>query len=181
MKTRLEIAILTLGLCSIAAMIGTNECHAQMAVKRSAGTLKRAVGPTRRAETLDSRVRGRDADMPTTQRSAAPVPAPTDDDASRSLDEPTSSDRDGSPAAASPGSTDRDASKRDEADRELDGREEDDRQNEGERTLGRACIYGRRDQVLYRPPGARCRGDQAEERSVEPQADRVAPRSARPR
>lgn len=150
-------AALILGVLSITTLLTADESHAQMAIKRSAGTVQRSSSISRQGNTLGSRTRGHEASIDSARDSTSPDSdrrdddsRPDDDEASEYEESNVDSHRSSDPSPAARGEA-----------------------AETSRTLGRACIYGRKDQVLYRPPGATCRGDKVEDQPEQPQARRA--------
>ncbi|MEZ4293064.1 MAG: hypothetical protein R3E53_22020, partial [Myxococcota bacterium] len=135
--------------------------EAQSAVRRSAGTMKRSAGPVQR---------GSAARRPASLRASSrglqdPTASANADDATEDRDDVAD---DGTPSAETASGAGSDGG--DEAPVDFE-----------DRTLGRACMYGARGEVIYRPTGARCRGDapSARRASTEPSPP-AAPRAAPP-
>lgn len=117
-------------------------------VRRGAGTIRRGAG-NRRGNDLGSRTRGHESTMTSSRRAGSSFSDDDDDD-----DDHDDEDRDDS----------RDSDDDEKRDRGRSGaKAEEDTEEEvpdfGKRTLGKACIYGVRGEVVYRPPGGSCRGD----------------------
>lgn len=146
-------------------------------MERSAGPVTRGSG-ARRGSDLGSRKAGRAAgtrSAVTTSRPTlrAPGSDPEPRDEATETPEPTDS------RASASGEP---VSRMTEADAEEEAQPVDD----GARTLGKACMYGTRGQVIYRPRGAACRGDahpapsRALGRGARPQVARPSPAAADP-
>lgn len=152
--------VLTLSLVFVAAPV---PAAAEDGVKTSAGTLNRSAGTLKRSAgsretgSLSSDRRGRTASTRTSRKSSRPSPRTTTRDTKK---KDKASDKDGRRKAA------KKSGGPDSEDDSILGRapktDEDFEAIEAEynsRTLGRACMYGGRGEVIYRPAGARCRGD----------------------
>lgn len=125
------LATFALGLC---VMFGSSPAFAQNDVKRSAGTMKRSAGE-RKGATASS---GQSSGMSSRRSSTRSTPRlPSEDDYDEKKDESYW-----------------DSSKSSSYDDE-----DDDFEPDSAPTLGRACIYGPNDKVVFRPAGSWCRGD----------------------
>jgi hypothetical protein len=145
------LMILWISTLGISLALEPSEAEAQAAMKRSAGSLNRASGD-RRGNSLGSQTRGHDSGMSSESSSSSPVFRSPDDDSEP--DDESDSDTD---------------DEEEETDTEAQGGSSSDKDSEDEpgaahahRTLGRACMYGARGGVIFRPAGSRCRGDDPE-------------------
>jgi len=127
-------------------------------VRRGAGTIRRGAG-NRRGNELGSRTRGHESSMSSSRRASARL-SDDDDDEEEAQSRTSEDDRER-----------KDARSGTEPEEDLEEEEPD----YGVRTLGKACIYGARGEVVYRPRDGWCRGD------VAPPPAAVAPSPARHR
>lgn len=169
--TGLLSGLLGLGLLSIAV---APEAEAQAAMKRSAGSMSRSAGSTSRSAGsrrggLGSSTRGHDSGMASERRGSKPTFRSPDGDRD---DEK----KQGSKSASGTARLSKSAGPDDEEEEEPDY---------GLRTLGRSCMYGAQGEVIFRPAGARCRGDAGPAALDPPDAPgreaRKAESAARPR
>jgi len=135
--------VLGLLMASLCVAFGSSTSSAQAEMKRSAGTVKRT-SAVRKGNDLGSQTRGRSSEMSSRRVSTRSAPRLPSEDDYEYEEKKKSSYYDSS-----------------YSDYDDDDEEEEDEEIEADSapTLGRACIYGPGDKVLYRPAGSWCRGD----------------------
>ena len=126
-------------------------------MKRSAGPMSRSAG-SRRSGTLGSERRGRSSAVSGSSARSAP------DSSSDDWDTGSESGNDDDAAESSMAEDESDSTEAESEIVEDAGDDEEEAADYGSRTLGRACIYGVRGEVVFRPRGRRCRGDHAKPR-----------------
>jgi len=130
----LALGIFTAALCVV---LGSSTASAQTEAKKSAGTMKQSSG-SRKGNDLGSQTQGRGSGMSSRRGSSRSGPKlPNEDD-----------DYD-----------DYLKKKKKAAYYDESSSDDDDFERDSAPTLGRACIYGVNDEVVYRPAGSWCRGD----------------------
>jgi len=135
---QLALGILMAVLC---IAFGSMTASAQSEMKRGPGTMKHGSG-WRKGNDLGSRTQGRSSGMSSRRGSTRSAPRlPSDDD-----DEYEEYEKEK-------------RSYYDSSSRDYYDDDDDEVEADLAPTLGRACIYGHRDEVVYRPPGSWCRGD----------------------
>jgi hypothetical protein len=125
-------------MASLCVAFGSSTASAQAEMKRSAGTIKRT-SAVRKGNDLGSQTRGRSAGMSSRRGSTRSAPRLPSEDDYEYEEKKKSSYYDSS------------SSDYDDDDEEVEA--------DSAPTLGRSCIYGPGDKVLYRPAGSWCRGD----------------------
>jgi hypothetical protein len=163
-KNLMAVLATILLVMSMVLVVEVPDADAQMEIKRSTGTavrrdagsMQRSSG-TRRGNDLGSKKKGSDSEMSTRRTSNSDEDEADEDE----------SDRDASSSDYVSGEKRSNSDSDDDADDEAAVDYE-------HRTLGRACMYGSRGEVLYRPSGSICRGD-AKKRPAPEQAEKRSP------
>ena len=130
-------------------------------MKRSAGPMSRSAG-SRRSGTLGSDRRGRSSAVSGSGSSARSTPDSSSDDWDTESESESGNDDD--TAESSLVEDEADSAEAESEIVEDAGDDEEEAVDYESRTLGRACIYGVRGEVVFRPRGRRCRGDHAKPR-----------------
>jgi hypothetical protein len=130
--------LLGLLMAALCVAFGASTASAQAETKRSAGTMKRSAG-VRKGNDLGSQTQGRSSGMSSSRGSTRSAPRlPSEDDYKYEKKK---------------------SSYYDSASSDYDDDDDEEVEADSAPTLGRACIYGPGDKVLYRPAGSWCRGD----------------------
>lgn len=156
----LGTAILALVVCWLAP---PTEATAEDGVKRSPGTMSRSAGSmnrassTRRGGSLSSDRRGSTTESRTTRTTSKPsFRKPSKDSKSAKAGDKSGVRKASKQASDSDPDEDSILGRAPKTDEDFEAIEAE----YSARTLGRACMYGLRGEVIYRPAGARCRGDE---------------------
>lgn len=144
---RVSAFLIAIPIMFFMALAEVPAASAQAEMKRSAGTMSRGMGE-RKSNQLGSQTRGRSSGISSSRNSTRP--------SSRSFDDDDDDDWRKHPI-------DDDVEEKDEKNDKEEIENEEETESEkvdyGSRTLGRACMYGARGEVIFRPKGSRCRGD----------------------